>query len=192
MTRERFVFSLFHGEYIGGLDHFKDAPAYHGRKIPVIKKVKSRPGQLLKFWKSDREEFPYALDKEADMIKIDAIPGFPLLILVPNTDIPEFSRDEYERTIAYKIYGELMEQTDNLKDKLEKKQDRIDRLNKENRELRKEVEEREEKEASQRSSSSSGGVECPDCSSTNPEKKWEKNNDTCPSCGDVSLSEAKG
>lgn len=186
---------MLHGEHFGKLDDWKEAPGYVGRRIPVIRKLDYTWGQVLNPLNSvtskKKEEYPYPLDENSDTIKVDAVPGFPLLIIVPDMDIPELSKQEYKRSIAYQIQESLLEKIEGLKRNLEKKQDEIDRLNKENRELRKEVEEREEKEASQNSRSSSSGVKCPDCGATNPEQKWEKNNDTCPSCGDVALSEAK-
>jgi len=189
MAKEGFVIDKFHGEYFGGLDDLKDSDKYPGRKKPVIKKLNTHPSKLLN--RSKKEEFPYALDPQKNIKRIDEHGEFPIIILEPTGDVPELTPEEFKNTIGYQEQADEKKEAEKWRDKYRDKKKEWEAKRKELESLRKEREEGKEREkASKRSTSDS--VKCPNCDSSNPQSNWEDNRGYCPSCGDKTLDEVKG
>ena len=190
MAKEGFVIDKFHGEYFGGLDKLKDSENYPGRKKPVIKKLNTHPSELLR--RSKKEEFPYALDPQKNIRRIDDHSGdFPIIILEPTKDVPDLTEEQFRNTIGYQENEGEKERVKEWKEKHRDKKKELESARKELETLRKEREELEEREKASQTSNSNN-VRCPNCDSSNPQSKWEDNNGYCPSCDDKTLDEVKG
>lgn len=189
MAKEGFVVDLFFGEYFGGLVKYEDSDNYPGRKKPVIKELNTHPSQLLS--RSEKKEFPYALDPEKNIKRIDEQGDFPIILLVPTGDVPELTEQQLKNTIGYREQADEKEEAEYWKDEYRDKKKELESKKKELRELRSEREEEKEREKASKKSTSDS-VKCPKCDSSNPQSNWEDNNGYCPSCGDKTLDEVKG
>jgi len=189
MAKEGFVVDKFHGEYFGGLVKMKDSDDYPGRVKPVVKLLNTHPTDLLK--RSKKKEFPYALDPEKNVRRIEGKGDFPIIILEPTGDIPDLTQNQYENTIGYQENESEKDEAEKWREKYEDTEKELESVRKEKDRLLKEKERREEREQASKTSGSSG-VTCTNCDSTNPQSNWEDNNGYCPSCDDVTLDEVKG
>jgi len=187
MAKEEYVIDLFFGEYMGGKARLENSDNYPGRKQPVVKKMKTHPSQLLKPGK--KEEFPYALDPEENIERIEGEAGFPIIILKPTANVPDLTKDQFEKTIWRHLKENEEKDAEHWREKYREKKKELETKKKDLKALR----ERTEEERKQKSSSSaSNNVTCPACDSSNPESKWRDNNGFCPSCGNKKLEEVKG
>lgn len=162
----------------------------NGRKRPVIKKSSNSLMEVLSPFRWSADLYPYKLVDD-NVIHISNSEGFDVVILIPDTDIPDYSQKDFKNSFyAKNISGSEGSRLQKLRTTINEKEDEIQRLQ---RELDKAKSEEEEK----KSSGSSGPPmhECSYCEDSSRKQDWkdsDKNKeDFCPKCGQGSFDNAK-
>jgi len=173
-AKEPITHDLIEGRFDGAfvdVKHMKD-----GRVKPVIREMATT---LLEFYfpflLSERT-FPYALDKEQDIVRFQIPGGHERVFLIPNSDIEGLNTD---RTVWSRLSNEQQQRIQQL-------QDQLDTVKKEKAKIKKDLDSALEDEQEQKKGDSSGGsrrqMKCSVCKKASSARRWEQNGGACPHC----------